>query len=78
MARKYLFACTRWLQQTVVDVNPLHVLFVLYAVPIVFGFLVICASFIALAVSDPGFAQLLLFTAILGLIFGLPEALGRS
>jgi hypothetical protein len=49
----------------------------LYAIPIVIGFVIICAAFVALAFSDPGFAELLLFTAILGLIIGLPEALGR-
>jgi ABC-type transport system involved in cytochrome bd biosynthesis fused ATPase/permease subunit len=59
------------------DINLLHALFLLYAIPIVIGFVIICAAFVALALSDPGFAELLLFTAILGLIIGLPEALGR-
>jgi ABC-type transport system involved in cytochrome bd biosynthesis fused ATPase/permease subunit len=77
VGRKHFLACTRWLWQVVEDVNILHGVFLLYAIPIVIGFVVICAAFIALAVSDPGFAELLLFTAILGLIIGLPEALGR-
>jgi hypothetical protein len=57
------------------NANPLHLLLILYATPLIIGFALICVGLIALAFSDPGFAQFLLFTAILGLILGLPEAL---
>jgi hypothetical protein len=77
VGRKYFLACTRWLWQVVEDRNLLHALFVLYAIPLILGFVILCVGFVALALSDPGFAELLLFTAILGLIIGLPEALGR-
>jgi len=76
--RKYLFVCTHWLRRVVEETNLFHALFLLYAIPIIFGFIIICAGFVVLAISDAGFAQLLLLTTILGLILGLPEALGRE
>jgi hypothetical protein len=63
------------LRETVGDLNPLHILLVCYAVPIVGLFVLVCVGFVVLMFADRGFAQLVLFTLILGMILGLPEVL---
>jgi ABC-type transport system involved in cytochrome bd biosynthesis fused ATPase/permease subunit len=63
------------LREMIGDLNLLQILLVIYAIPVIALCALIGAGFIALALSDPGFAQLLLFTLIIGMIFGLPEAL---
>jgi hypothetical protein len=64
-----------WLRQITEDLNLFHVLLVLYAVPIVLGFIFVSIAFVALAITDTGFATLLLLTIILGMILALPAAL---
>lgn len=66
---------SRSLREILGDLSLFQVLIVLYAIPVVILCVLIGAGFVALALSDPGFAQLVLFTLILGMIFGLPEAL---
>ena len=64
-----------WLLQITEDLNLFHILLVLYAVPIVLGFIFISIGFVVLAISDTGFATLLLLTIVLGMILALPTAL---
>jgi hypothetical protein len=64
-----------WLLQITEDLNLFHILLVLYAVPIVLGFIFVSIAFVALAIADTGFAMLLLLTVILGMILALPTAL---
>jgi hypothetical protein len=64
-----------WLRQVMGDLNPFHIVFVLYAIPIALGFLLLCLGFVVLALSDAGFAQFALVTLIVGMIIGLPQVL---
>lgn len=63
-----------WLIAFVREINIFYVILVLYTIPLVLGFLAICVGFVALAITDPGFAQFLLFTLIVGMMLGLPAA----
>jgi hypothetical protein len=63
------------LRQVIGDLNPLHILLMLYALIVVIGLFVICAGVIALAATDAGFAQFVLVTFIVGMLIGLPHAL---
>ena len=63
-----------WLRQVMGDLNPFHILFILYAAPIAAGFVLLCVGFVALAFSDAGFAQFMLLTLIVGMLIGLPQA----
>ncbi|GAB4109341.1 MAG: hypothetical protein Fur005_24190 [Roseiflexaceae bacterium] len=58
------------------DINPFHALLVIAALPVAILCCLVGMSVVVLAISDPGFAQLMLFTIILGMLFGLPEVLG--
>lgn len=64
-----------WLRQIVDDLNPYHVLFMLYAIPVAIGFVLVCVGFVALILSDAGFAHFALVTFIVGMIIGLPQVL---
>lgn len=57
------------------DYNLLHVVLLIYTIPIVILFILILLGLVALAYSEPSFGLLLLVTVIIGLVLGLPEAL---
>jgi hypothetical protein len=63
------------LRQVIGDLNPLYILFMLYASIVAIGLFVVCAGVIALAATDAGFAQFVLVTFIVGMLIGLPHAL---
>lgn len=64
-----------WFQQLGREYNIFHLILLIYSIPVVLLFLAMALGVVALALSDPGFAQLVLLTVIMGLIIGLPQAL---
>ncbi len=65
------------LRELIGELNLLHVLLAIYAIPAILigaGMIIVVVT---LAVMDGGFRQFMLFTAIVGLVIGLPAAFTR-